>query len=309
MMCSRNDVAQARRELTSTVGMLEKAPTGEDWGGLGLRHLLEEGEVGSGDGAISKRLEPVEKAKGAEGAQRSETSRVDGRANHYLRKQTDPRDLATGEGAQETTQAQWASPSTTTPATVSRHIHRQVAGYVTLSASMGLSVEHTSEGIKGSSQPRRAVRMAQMSWATSSWIMNSVAPPPRTRSLYASIPLPPDDENRGLEVYSAQRRAPIFLHNGTSLNPRSTTDPTPKLPPTRPPSRLPSCLSPPRKLDQSSPFPPKPTNWAQDREALANIHSVGSLRARKSIESGKGQGLWSYNNTASAKPKRQRQFP
>ncbi|KAF8071632.1 hypothetical protein FPV67DRAFT_885510 [Lyophyllum atratum] len=133
--------------------------------------------------------------------------------------------------------------------------------------------------------------------------MKSVAPPSHTRSLYASIPLPPDDIDREVEVYPRPRTAVTSIGSlGSSLSSSSTT--APPTPPNPNPIQfsstkgphgsthdprpiqlhsslqnacLSSCLSPPRTLGKGSRSPPRPTNWARDREAPATTPSVGCL--------------------------------
>ncbi|KAF8069299.1 hypothetical protein FPV67DRAFT_1449073 [Lyophyllum atratum] len=366
-MYGRNDVAQARRELTSAFGMLEEAPTGEDWRGAGLsvringRHLLEEEEVERSGGAISKTPQAVKQAKVLAGcsvvnscgwveeqsvrryayicpedfgrpcppmqllhpisilasslpphhippkyddpaatptaskrpleiqqlgkkprrrlgrsvrktagvaihynprhcfAPHPPTSRrihnivrLNGqwRSSNWGRSPGDdsgaacPQDSCLSKRTVVPTytltafERQWASPSTTTPATVSRHIHRQVAGYIASSGSLGLSVEYTSQGNQGSSPPGSVARTAQRSFASSAWIYTQKhrhctqdrcqETRWRRRTSSSVAPRRPPNPNPRRLAFTTKK----------TLDPRITTDSTPQLPPKRTPCRL-----------------------------------------------------------------------
>ncbi|GLB42522.1 hypothetical protein LshimejAT787_1105370 [Lyophyllum shimeji] len=116
--------------------------------------------------------------------------------------------------------AHQVSRSMTTTA-VPHHAHRRPSGYV-MSTSSPHTVGNTSRGVNLSSQRARRAREVESEAPSSSWISES-APPPHARSLYATIPLPPDDSPRGCEVHPPHDRAARSIK---SLEWSSSSSPT-----------------------------------------------------------------------------------
>jgi len=91
------------------------------------------------------------------------------------------------------------------PAAVPHHHHRRQSAYMLPTTSAPPTVGNTSRDLPAPSQ-RAMVVMAAEKESSSSWIPGA-APPPHTRSLYATIPLPPDDSTHGIEVHPPQGEA------------------------------------------------------------------------------------------------------
>ncbi|KAF8069308.1 hypothetical protein FPV67DRAFT_1491857 [Lyophyllum atratum] len=200
---------------------------------------------------------------------------------------------------------QWTSPPMITITAVAHHPHPQVAGYALSSASASVAGPSTSRRLPASSPAASGCTTTRMSGLSPSWVTES-APPPHTRSLYATIPLPHDDNLYDFGGYSTQKisesRRAAWTSSSSSSSSLWFTAPPP--PPNPNPADFPStskrhssprrphpihlhtslqnaCLSPSSSsqhtLHRRSRVPQMLTNWGGHRDDPATTPSVGDL--------------------------------